>query len=421
MLKNIKWIYLLFLLYLVNYSVAQDSIQTTVVADRLKIFVEGSDISDDDFDYLRNAIDFADFVNEPKVADVHIIIIRDQTGSGGYNFSVWFNSMSFENLNNYTLNTSIMPGESIYRYRELLGRTLIRGLMPFFNEVDDSKNYKLALKRDQCEKMNESVVDDQWRNWVFKLSLWGGYNYEDRKKGYNYITAFKADKITEKVKIKNYIYLTKDIKKYQSDAGEIEYRYIYNYYSNSITYSLSDHWSARSFVSTFQNTYYNQKFAVAYNLAIEYNLIPWDLSDKKIISMAYGLGFSYMHFYELTVRNKMKEALPVHKLNIKAVAVQPWGEINTSIVASQFLNDLSMYSLSLNSVFSFRITKGLTFDFAFNVNGVHDEIYTSARNYSIEDIILGNIDLPSTIEIGSTVGLTYRFGSIYNNVVNKRL
>ena len=137
--------------------------------------------------------------------------------------------------------------------------------------------------------------------------------------------------------------------------------------------------------------------------------------------MAYAVGFTSMNFYELTIRNKMSETLPVHKLNIRAKAVQPWGEINTTVVASQYLNDFSLYRLSVSSVFSFRITKGLTFDFSVAVNGIHDEIYTSARKYSIEDIILGNIDLPSTIEVKSTVGLTYRFGSIYNNVVNNRL
>lgn len=421
MQKIFKCISILFFLFLVGHCVAQDSIRTGEVADRLKVFLEGDEISDDDFDYLRNIIDFADFVNDPKVADVHIIIIREQTGSGGYNYSVWFNGNSFNDLNEFTLNTSIMPGETIHRSRELLGRTVIRGIMPFFNEVDDSKNYKLTLKRDKSENFNKSPINDKWRNWVFKLSLWGGYNYEDQIKGYNYITALKADKVTDKVKIKNYLYLTKDMKTYQSDGNEIEYRYIYNSYSNTTTYSLSDHWSIRSYISPYQNTYYNQKFTFSGNLAAEFNIFPWDISEKKILSMAYAVGFASMNFYELTVRNKMSETLPVHKLNIRAKAVQPWGEITTTVVASQYLTDLSLYRLSLNSVFSFRITKGISFDFSFIVNEVHDEIYTSARRYSIEDVILGNIDLPSTIEISSTVGLTFRFGSIYNNVVNNRL
>ena len=409
-----------FLLSVIQIN-AQDSIPSDRLSDRLRIFLEGDEIEDEDFDYLRNRIDFADFVNDPKVADVHIIIIKEQTGSGGYNYSVWFNGNAFNDLNGYTLNTSVMPGETIHRYRELLGQTVVRGLMPFFNEVEDSKNYELRLKRDENKINNPSIINDKWKNWVFKLSLWGGYNYEDQIKGYNYITALKADKIIDKVKILNYIYLTKDIKTYQSDDGEIEYRYIYNSFSNAITYSLSDHWSIRSYISPYQNTYYNQEFTLSGNLAAEFNIFPWETSDKKILSMAYAVGFTSMNFYELTIRNKMSETLPVHKLNIRAKAVQPWGEINTTVVASQYLNDFSLYRLSISSVFSFRITKGLTFDFSVAVNGIHDEIYTSARKYSIEDIILGNIDLPSTIEVKSTVGLTYRFGSIYNNVVNNRL
>lgn len=421
MLKLYRLSSVLFFVFVVIIGVAQDSVRIDESSNKLKIFLEGDQIIEDALDYLRNNINFADFVNEPKVADVHIIVIEEQAGGGGYNYAIRFKSNSFTDISEFTINTAVLPGETTQQKQNMLGKSIIRGLMPFFNEVPESQNYELILQPVKKSQKCSQAINDKWKNWVFKLSLWGGYDYEDRIKGYNYVTALKADKVTDKIKIKNYLYLTKKITNYQSDSTIISYRYVYNFYSNTVTYSLSDHWSVRSYISTYQNTYYNQRFSYSGILSAEYNVFPWDVSDKKILTTAYAVGFTSMDFYELTVRNKMTETLPVHKLYVQAKAYQSWGEINATLVASQYLTNLSLYSLSLSSVFSFRITKGLTFDFAVKVNGVHDEIYTSARNYSIEDILLGNIDLPSTIEIGSTVGLTFRFGSIYNNVVNNRL
>ena len=52
--------------------------------EKLKIFVESHWI---DFNYIRNNTTFVDFVNDPKVCDVHIIITRQSTGGGGFHYS----------------------------------------------------------------------------------------------------------------------------------------------------------------------------------------------------------------------------------------------------------------------------------------------------------------------------------------------
>ena len=52
---------------------------------------------------------------------------------------------------------------------------------------------------------------------------------------------------------------------------------------------------------------------------------------------------------------------------------------------------------------------------------IHDQISLRKGDVSIEDIYLQRRELSTTYSYRTTVGITYRFGSIYNNVVNRRL
>ncbi len=45
-----------------------------------KVFIEGIRL---DFDYLRRNMQYVDFVNDPAVSDIHIIIASQTSGSGG--------------------------------------------------------------------------------------------------------------------------------------------------------------------------------------------------------------------------------------------------------------------------------------------------------------------------------------------------
>lgn len=414
--------FVLLLTYIVSYT--QENLEQTPGINKLKLFIEGDEIEGDDdleFNYLRESIDFADFVNDPKMSDVHIIVIKEITGSGGFKYSLWFNNLKFNNIQGYTLNVNTESGETIHNSREFISNSIIKGLMPFLNETNEGNNYKLSLIKNNKDSLNNITVNDNWNFWMFELTGWGWYSFRENREGYDYVIEFDGDKITNDIKIENKVFLKKEIESIQSGIEKAKKRSVYNYVSSRMVYSLNDKWSCGVAAYSYSRTSRNTKLFYSGSLAAEYNFFPWEYSNKKIISIIYQAGFEQYYYNETTFRNLNNEFLPVHKLRVKTKMVQPWGGITANVTASQYLSDFSLYSLSFNSIFSFKIAKGLTLDFSFSASSFHDQLYYSAGYYSIEDVILGNIEIPSSVAIDTNIGITYRFGSIYNNIVNRRM
>jgi hypothetical protein len=55
-----------------------------------------------------------------------------------------------------------------------------------------------------------------------------------------------------------------------------------------------------------------------------------------------------------------------------------------------------------------------------NVSRIRDQIYIPLEELSDEDIYLGRRQLPTDSSLEISTGISFRFGSIFNNVVNNR-
>jgi len=405
------------LLFFTFIGTAQDTLTVEKAnLKRLKIYADENAL---DYNYLREKIKFADFVNDPLSADVQMIIVEEITGSGGINYSIRFNSKTFKNILDFTLNIQTIPDETVHNRRNLLTNTIIRGLMPFFNETPESGNYQLSVEKIEKTEGRDDILNDKWKNWVFRISSTGGFDYEESKSGYNYSFKLYGDKVTEKLKINNYIYLKNEATQY--DNVDYVYRYNYKYAFTKGVYSLSDHWSTGLTIFSIQSSYYNKRFSITSLGAIEYNLFPWNESNEHVLSIAYAAGFEKLYFYNKNYLGNFKESLLLHRLYVEVSNIKPWGKIAINISGSEYLNDLSLYNISLGANLSYRIIKGLSLTFDLLAVNNHDQIYIPENSYTIEQIISGATKLPTTFELNGSVGLTLQFGSIYNNVVNRRL
>ena len=86
----------------------------------------------------------------------------------------------------------------------------------------------------------------------------------------------------------------------------------------------------------------------------------------------------------------------------------------------QYLHDLSKYRLEVGGELSFRITRGLSLDLDGSASRIRDQIALPARGATDEEILLELRELQSEYQFDFSFGLTYRFGSIFNNIVNPR-
>ncbi len=381
-----------------------------------KIFVEGIHL---DMDFMRRNMKFVDFVNDPAVSDVHVIINNRMSGSGGQVYSLMFNNNSFEGISDYTLTCTTASSDTYEEIRKIITDALTMGMMPFVNQTEVSD--KIAFRYKGKEEIQTIQIDDPWNNWTFRGDLSGDINLEESRKNYNYSYNLRADKVTEDWKFRNMGRTSIRTREYTSDGEIYRSDNKTNYVTSSAVKSLSPRWSAGLFGSYYNSNYSNTIYSISVKPALEYNIFPWDVSDRKVFTIAYYIGPEWKKYYEETIYDKLQESLWEQTLRLDLHIIQTWGEIEAGLDATNFMHDWSKNRITFDTDLSVRIIRGLSLKFGFRVENIHDQIYLAKGDVSLEDILLNKVQLPSTFEIGADFGIRVQFGSIYNNIVNNRL
>ena len=391
---------------------------------KLKAFVEGSI---PDFNFLRSNITFVDFVNDPLSSDVHIIVNKKTTGSGGAHYYLSFNPVSFQNTDKLQLNCITSYQDTKDDIRLKFTESLKSGLLVFTNEKQMYYHVKVT-ENDNIENnsrtMNVNTID-KWDNWVFNIGMAGGFNAEEQKQQYSYNSTIEANRINEILRVRNdYKYERDD--KFITKQTDTTTRVIHVFnqeqeFRSRIAYSLSSQLSVGINIRGFQTTYKNTKFNILVNPAIEYNFYPWKQLDRHIFTVAYFVGPSYYKYYEPTIYDKNSEILWSQNLKFDLQKIEKWGDIKVSLEASHYLPDFKYYSLQTSSELSVRIAKGLFLEIGFEAEKSNNQLYLPASELSDEDLLLNVRKLPTSYEISGTFGIRFQFGSIFNNVVNQRL
>jgi hypothetical protein len=385
----------------------------------LKVFIEGNGL---DSDYVRRNVTFVNLVNDPGHSDVHIIITQTPTGSGGTNYVLNFYSKSIAQVGDFSLNCISIPNDTQDAIRECITRTLKLGLMPYMNETNSADQLSIQYSGEEGTSSESTAqLKDAWNNWIYRLNANGSFSTEEAKRSLNYNFSFRGDKITDDIKIRNNVYYGSWNSAYKTDGEFKKSGSRYMDGSSSVVYSLAERWSAGMFFYAFQGTYTNTEFSVSLKPAIEYNIFPWEESDKRRFTIGYNAGPEYKDYFETTIFGMDTENLWAQSLNVNFEVIQPWGEIETSLGGSTYLHDLSKNSLTFESDFSFRVTRGLSLNFRFKAKNMHNQLYLPATEASLEDILMGTTKLPSTFELSGGMGISFQFGSIYNNIVNNRM
>ena len=86
----------------------------------------------------------------------------------------------------------------------------------------------------------------------------------------------------------------------------------------------------------------------------------------------------------------------------------------------QYLHDTSFYRVDLFGSLNVRLFKGFSLRVSGNYGWVADQLYIRAGDLSDEDILLRKTAQATTRRYFTSFGISYRFGSIFNNVVNTR-
>jgi hypothetical protein len=184
--------------------------------------------------------------------------------------------------------------------------------------------------------------------------------------------------------------------------------------------SLSEHWSVGVWVSLTSSTYRNIDFAYTFHPAIEYNFFPYSVSTRRQLRMLYRIGYGSYRYREETVYDKTSEVLFNESLQITLELNEPWGTAEFSMRGSHYFHDLNKNNIRISGELDFRIFKGLSLDIDASYSATRDQLNLPKGEATLEEILLRRVELASGYRFSTSIGLSYRFGSVFSNVVNPR-
>jgi hypothetical protein len=269
--------------------------------------------------------------------------------------------------------------------------------------------------------VQEVDFTDPWNNWIFEVYGEAELDKESSRREFEYELGFESDHVTEKWRIRTDLELgqaNSEFERNEETFTSERYRYRGD---GSIVRSLSDHWSTGIFAGGRHDTFTNLDFRYYVEPAIEYNIFPYREVLRREIVIAYKISYFHNDYIDPTIFGEAEEGLFDHSLDVQVRYRQPWGNVYTRLRGSTFLSDFNKNRVQLFGNVSVRLFKGLSVRFSGRFELIRDQINLPAGNASIEDVLLQQKQIATDFETGFSVGLSYTFGSAFNNVINTRL
>lgn len=413
------WRLIFFNLLMVFFSIignSQDRTISEIPNGKIKIYLDSNDCNST---FFRKNLPFIDFVRDPKLADVHIFITKQSTASNSTEYGLNFIGFNAYSDLQYKLKAISPQDEADILKWERLLKIIDLGLLPYLSRTPEMA--RIHIKHDIDEMLPIQEIDDPWNYWVIRLELGTEFQGEESQKEYSLDNSIQADRVTDILKFRSELSYDFDKEIYTHDDEKIESKREEAEINARLVYSLSSKWSAGISGEVWASSYLNLNVASSIGPAIEYNIFPWDKSDRKEFTIAYHIKTNYFKYNELTIYEKLNEWRTSESLELTFRLRQPWGEIENSLEASHYFYDFSKNSLSLESDISINVAKGLSLFLELDTEFVHDQLYLPAGETTREELLLKQKKLATNFEFDLEMGFRFTFGSVYNNIINHRL
>jgi Protein of unknown function, DUF481 len=270
------------------------------------------------------------------------------------------------------------------------------------------------------EPLSQTVSTDKWNSWVFKGQVSGWFNGQQTYTSNNLYGSFSANRVTEEWKINLRARYSYGKEKFIIDEETIRSNTNSKSVSGLVVKSISDHWSYGGSAYIGSSIYSNLHRSIAVMPGFEYDIFPYSQSTRKQLRILYSIGYNYFNYTDTTVYDKIKEGHTQHSINVAYAVVQKWGTIDLSSEYSNYLYDWSKNNISIYGEFSLRLIKGLQLNFNGGASILHDQLGLAKSGATTEEILLRKKELATQFQYWGSIGVSYTFGSIYNNVVNPR-
>ena len=371
-----------------------------------------------DQNYIQTEIPYINFIREPKESKVHIIVAQNESGAGGNSYSFRFiGQQEFTHLND-TLIVNMRPDASDDETRIAHVDILNKGLFDFVKHSSVANNISIVYKPIIVDEL--LLEKDPWSYWVYKIRANARLNGRETYKSEYLSLRLSGNKITEKLKVESSLNLNHEKNIFLYDGEKTIITTESNYANLLVVKSVNKHISVGAFTDYTHSTYSNLKSGISFLPAIEYNIFPYSEANEHQLRFLYGIGNQYNNYIDTTIFFKTTENYFFQELSVNYESIQKWGSIDIGLQSKDLFLPGNKFDLNLNCNLDIRILKGLNLNTWFSFEFNRSQIELSGVGVNYEDVLLQQKELASNYNYYAFIGLSYTFGSLYNNVVNTR-
>jgi hypothetical protein len=384
---------------------------------RLKVYLD----CDNCFgDYIREEVDMVEYVRDPAEADVHILVSRSDTGSGGTERAVALLGLGrFKGLD-FKSRALSQSGDTEDTQRQRLATAITIGLLNYLST--DGVSGGLTVEVEQTAQAGQTgPVTDPWNFWVMSVEGSVAMAGEESSRQLDLGAEVAADRITDDWKITFGLEIEHSREDFDLDEDE-PLRALRNErdFDGLVARSLNDHWSVGGRGSIDSSTFDNHAIRTFVGPAIEYNLFPYSQYTRRQLRLGYSVGPYFARYREETLLFKMSDRMTQQELTMTIDQREPWGSLQAEVDYQTFLPDASLYRIQLEGEVNVRLARGLSLALEGTTSRIRDQLSIPRRGVTSEEVLLRLRRLRSGYEYNLQIGLTYTFGSIFNTIVNPR-
>jgi hypothetical protein len=371
-------------------------------------------------DFYRTEIAFLDHVRDRTVADVHVLVTRQGTGGGGTAYTLaFYGQQRFDGVSD-TLTVDVPQGSTEDETRRSLVRTMKLGLTRYLARTPAGARAVLTMSAPSATSARPTATRDPWKAWVFSIGTDVQLQRERSSSETEIDLDLRANRVTETWKTR--FRLGEDYSDESFDIDGERVTSVRRDFGGSLLQvrSLGPHWSAGFRTGASSSTFRNQKLGAQVAPAIEYDVYPYSESTRRQLYVQYAAGVRHFRYTDTTVYFKTRETLPFESLTMSFEQKQTWGSLELQVSGYHFLHDLGKSRLNFNGGASIRVVKGLNFNFFGSYSVIHDQLYLPKGDLTREEVLLRQTQLQTGYRANMYAGLSYTFGSVFNNVVNPR-
>lgn len=373
-----------------------------------------------DQDYFKNEIAHLLFVRDQRLADFTVLFRVIGTGSGGNEYTLEFAGRgSYEGII-VSEKFNSPPNMSQSDIREGLLAALNRGSLHYLIRSPLASNIEFAVRGLNNGQRADSIRD-KWNLWIFNVNMNMFGSGQEYTSNINLGSSFSANRTSEKNLFETGLWYNKNRSVFKIEGQDpIRYSILeYGVYSMDAI-SIGKHWAMGYNTGLYAATVSNLKSNLIVAPTFEYNIFPYTEATTRQFRFNYQVGFRQSNYVSPSYRNHKSDLFLSQFFNIRYRLVKNWGNIGMGVGLLHLYDTEHFYNLNFSPSISWNILKGLNLNLQGSYSIVRDQYFLKLEDATSTEVITGQTQLKSAYNFFVAMGISYSFGSMYNNVVNVR-